>query len=358
VGVDQKSKEHANMTNDDILLHVHDLTIGYRDPGGDDILSANINFQLRSGELVCLIGPNGAGKSTLLRTLTGLHKRMAGSIYLSGKELHDYSPHQLAQHISVVLTEPIIIHNMTAYEVVALGRHPFTNWLGHLTENDHRVVQSALDAMDAAALAHRQINQLSDGERQKIMVARALAQEPKIMVLDEPTAFLDFPNRVEILSMLRQLATQHRQSILLSTHDLNLALNIADNVLMIDNDGQLFVGAPEDLVLSGQFEQTFVLNEKLQFNPLEGTFSIRFHNGHHFSIQTDHELLRVWTAKAIQRLGYSVSDEASATPITVNYHENKPRWGISTDEASHSFTSIYDLIHYCRYLVRKHLPEA
>lgn len=346
------------MKTDDILLQVHDLTIGYHDPGGDDILSANINFQLRSGELVCLIGPNGAGKSTLLRTLTGLHKRMAGSIFLSKKELHDYSPHQLAQQISVVLTEPIIIHNMTAYEVVALGRHPFTNWLGYLTEDDHQIIQDALDAMDAAALAQRQINQLSDGERQKIMVARALAQEPKIMVLDEPTAFLDFPNRVEILSMLRQLATQHRQAILLSTHDLNLALNIADNILMLDNDGQLFVGAPEDLVLSGKFEQTFVLNQKLQFNPLEGTFSIRFQNGHHFSIQTNDELLRVWTTKAIQRLGYTVSDEPGATVIKVDYHENKPRWQIQAAQNEHIFTTVYDLIHFCRYVLREHLPEA
>ena len=329
------------------FLTAENLSIGYREKSGDTVLSTGIQFELKPGELVCLIGPNGAGKSTLIRTIAGLQPALGGTIHLMGRSLSSYQPHQIAQLVSLVLTKSVQVMNMTAFDVVALGRHPFTNWLGQLNKEDRKIITKALKDVGAEQFTDREITHLSDGERQKIMIARALAQQPKIMILDEPTAFLDFPNRVEILAMLRRLANDNNQAVLLSTHDLNLALGVADKMMIMDENGGLFTGAPEDLIINGSFEKAFNPNAALNFNTLEGTFSFRFQNGHRFAVSGETELLASWTKKAVERLGFHV-DTNAAISISAALKEESPLWTIQKDTQTYQTSTIYDLVHYLR----------
>jgi iron complex transport system ATP-binding protein len=231
---------------------LEDVSTGY--PGGrgqSRVVTKGIHTSLRTGELTCLLGPNGAGKSTLMRTIVGMQSPLAGTVLLGGRNVQTISAKDLARVVSVVLTDRVGAGMLSAYALVALGRHPHTKWFGGLTEGDHAVIRRSLEMTGAGELANRLVTELSDGERQKVMVARALAQEPQIMVLDEITAFLDLPRRVEIMGMLRTLAHETGRAMLLSTHDLDLALRASDRIWLLPKSGALAVGAPEDLVLSG-----------------------------------------------------------------------------------------------------------
>lgn len=329
------------------------LSIGYHEKSGDDILSKNINFEVYPGELVCLIGPNGAGKSTLIRTIAGLQPSLSGSIHLIGKELTEYSPRQLSQLISLVLTSLVDVMHMTAYELVALGRHPFTNWLGQLTETDRIIIQESLANVGAEQFAERDINHLSDGERQKIMIARALAQQPKLMILDEPTAYLDFPNRVEILEMLHYLVQDRERAVLISTHDLNLAIGIADKLLIMNKSGQLSIGAPEDLILSGDFADAFNPNGTLNFDPLLGTFSLNSEKETPVIIKISDEVLANWTKKAVSRLGMFVADYAEIE-IRAEFVDGAPEWELSINKQLYTVNTIYLLLQKLRELLKTH----
>ncbi|PMP84292.1 MAG: ABC transporter ATP-binding protein, partial [Roseiflexus castenholzii] len=248
------------------VLATEDLSIGYaprRAPWR--VIADNLNLALHAGEVVCLLGPNGVGKSTLLRTLVGMQPPLSGRVLLDGADIAALSPREIARRLSIVLTERIEVGQLTAYALVALGRHPHTDWTGRLTPHDEDVVRRALEAVDAVNLAARLVHELSDGERQRVMVARALAQEPLVMALDEPTAFLDLPRRVEMMRLLRRLAHEMNRAILLSTHDLDLALRTADTLWLLAPGGVIHVGAPEDLVLNGAFEATFA-NEGMTFD--------------------------------------------------------------------------------------------
>jgi iron complex transport system ATP-binding protein len=331
------------------FLIVENLSIGFRENNTEMVLASGMNFSLNPGELVCLIGPNGAGKSTLIRTLAGLQPSLDGSITLLNRPIASYSSRQIAQLVSLVLTTPVQVINMTAFDIVALGRHPFTNWLGHITNQDKKIVTQSIKAVGAEQFTHREITHLSDGERQKIMVARALAQQPKVMILDEPTAFLDFPNRVEILAMLHRLANKSDQAVLLSTHDLNLAISIADKMMIMDDMGTLSVGAPEDLIIDGSFEKAFNPAGTLNFNAFNGTFSLQHKNGLYFSVKAETELLEVWTTKAIERLGFQVNPTAEIL-IQATTKNDTPVWLLTIDNHEQRFESIYALLQYLRII--------
>lgn len=266
---------HSQFTiSSDEVLRADDLTIGYRHAGrADGVVAAHLNLSLQRGELVCLLGPNGAGKSTLMRTLAGLQPPLGGKVWLDGDEPSALPARELARRLSIVLTERVDVGNLSAQELVALGRHPYTDWWGNLTAHDAEVVRWAIRAVGAVSLADRPVQELSDGERQKIMVARALAQEPLLIMLDEPTAFLDLPRRVELMGLLRSLARQTGRAILLSTHDLDLALRSADRLWLLSVEGKMATGAPEDLVLSGAFQETFA-SEGVAFDQYSGSFRI------------------------------------------------------------------------------------
>jgi iron complex transport system ATP-binding protein len=281
------------------VLQTDSLTIGYP----RYTVARDIDVSLHTGELVCLIGPNGAGKSTLMRTLAGMQPPLSGNVTLQGDDVHRLDAHELARRLSVVLTDRVDVGLLTGYALVALGRHPYTNWTGQLSKHDEDVVKWAVAAVGATDLAPRNVNELSDGERQKLMIARALAQEPALMLLDEPTAYLDLPRRVEVMLLLRELARRTDRAILLSTHDLDLALRNADRIWLMPKGGKLQVGAPEDLVLSGAFETAFA-SEGVQFDRRTGSFKAHVETTQSISV-TGEGIRYIWTLRALERAGFA-----------------------------------------------------
>ena len=230
-------------------IRIQDLSIGYRTKHSVKCVAEGISDSIRSGELTCLLGENGAGKSTLLRTLSGFLPPISGEVFILGKSLSDYKERELATVIGVVLTERTNLQNMTVEELVGMGRSPYTGFWGRLSAEDRAKVGEALDMVGIAGLRERLVQTLSDGERQKVMIAKALAQETPIIFLDEPTAFLDYPSKVEILRLLGRLSHDMGKTIFLSTHDLELALRVADRVWLMSRQGRLQTGLPENLVI-------------------------------------------------------------------------------------------------------------
>jgi len=247
----------------DYIIETKDLEIGYRRAKVNFPLLPPINIGVRKGELTGLIGRNGAGKSTLLRTVAGLQSRLMGSILLLGHEINNYRISDLARVISFVSTENVRIQNLKVRELVALGRFPHTNWIGKLAKADMDIINEALELTGLANMRDRDIYNLSDGERQKAMIARALAQDTPLIILDEPTAFLDLPSRYEIVHLLRKLSTDNKRTIVFSTHDLQMAMNESDCLWIMTSEG-IFQGAPEDLLFNKVFHKLF-LNSCIKF---------------------------------------------------------------------------------------------
>ena len=327
------------------VLSAHNLTIGYPDPRhGDRVISRDLSLALKPGELVCLLGPNGAGKSTLIRTLMRMQPSLAGRIELVGRDIHTFTPRQIARQVSVVLTEHIHAAMLTVYDLVALGRQPYTGWLGHLSERDHDAIRAALEAVDAMALATRLIDELSDGERQKVMIARALAQEPTLMLLDEPTAYLDLPHRIEVMMTLRRIAHGFGRAVLLSTHDLDLAIRSADRIWLMSKEGDLHTGAPEDLILNGAFERAFE-HPGLTFDAETGSFAIEQPHAGVISLRGE-GLGSQWTARALERAGFEINVNGAAAPIQVEVMgaNGATRWRCVTPTYTMEYTSLYDLV--------------
>lgn len=207
------------------------LTVGYR---GHRVVE-DISLSLPCGRLVCLLGPNGAGKSTLLRTLCGFQPPIEGTVTISGSDITTMSAAEVARLVSVVLTDRPLTPSLTAAEMVGMGRAPYTGFWGRLGDDDRRLVSEAMTTVGIAPLATRRMGQLSDGERQKVMIAKALAQHTPVIVLDEPTAFLDYPSKVAVMKTLARLAHDEGKTILMSTHDLELAAQLGDELMEIEN---------------------------------------------------------------------------------------------------------------------------
>ena len=243
------------MNSETIILK--NLSIGYRTKNNTRIVAEGINATIRSGELTCLLGANGVGKSTLLRTLSAFQPKLGGEIVIRSRESADksqeieaFSDKELSRVIGVVLTEKPDIRNMTVRELVALGRSPYTGFWGTLHDEDWQVVEEAIDAVRIGVLRERMVHTLSDGERQKVMIAKALAQQTPVIFLDEPTAFLDFPSKVEMMQLLRRLAIEAQKTIFLSTHDFELALQVADRLWLMEKQ-KLNVGTSQELAENG-----------------------------------------------------------------------------------------------------------
>jgi iron complex transport system ATP-binding protein len=257
------------MKQHQIALEGIGLLLGYSQEGVRKPLLENLNFQLVAGELTCLLGPNGVGKSTLIKAILGELSPWEGQLLLEQKPLSSYSIQDRAKHIAVVLTDPIFPGNLTVGQLVALGRTPHTNWLGKLDNTDRALVEKALADTRIGYLRDARLGELSDGQRQKAMIARALAQDGSVIVLDEPTAHLDLVNRLEIMSLLREISRSQAKAILVVTHDLDIALETADRFWILNCGIPLLSGTPEDLVLSGQIQALFP-SDRYQFNVARG----------------------------------------------------------------------------------------
>jgi len=296
------------------ILSTQNLTIGYSKKGKTDIIQSDLQLQLKSGELVCLIGPNGSGKSTLLRTLSGLQKPLSGKSLIDGKNLDKVSEHDKALLISMVLTERVDIENATVYNIVSLGRHPHTDWWGNISSDEDTFIREVIDMVHLGHKADHYLNELSDGERQRAMIAKALAQDTPIILLDEPTAHLDLPNRVEIMLLLHKLAHKTQKAILLSTHELDLALQAADRIWLMSNNHGIECGVPEDLVFNGSFNRTFQ-SKSYVFNASNGNFSMNYPMTKNVAV-TGEKTRMYWTFRALARAGYMVIQDAEVQ-ITV-----------------------------------------
>ncbi|MDZ4768486.1 MAG: ABC transporter ATP-binding protein [Chloroflexota bacterium] len=260
----------------DTPLRAVGLTIGYRGRRAPDrVLLADLDLALHAGELVCLLGPNGVGKSTLLRTLCGMQPPLHGTITLDGRDLSRLPAAERARILGVVLTDRTQPGLMTVRELVSLGRYPYTDWSGRLSAADERAVDAAIASVGGEMLSDRQITDLSDGERQKFMIARALAQQPAIILLDEPTAYLDLPRRIEIMLLLRRLAAEQETALVVSTHDLDLALHMSDTLWLMPGDGTLHTGTPRTLIDSGALGRAFA-GVQFRYDDARGDFSVSY----------------------------------------------------------------------------------
>ena len=327
-----------------VKITAKQLSIGYQHSAGETIVASGLDCSLRGGEFVCLLGPNGAGKSTLIRTLAGMQKPLAGELRLSGKVMHDIAPRERARTVSVVLTEAMPSGMMDAYSLVSLGRHPYSGWFGGLTGQDRERIDWSIDAVGARPLANRQVSELSDGERQKILVARALAQEAKLMLLDEPTAFLDLPRRVELMSILRNLAHQENLALLLSTHDLDLALRFADRVWLMTPEGNLLQAAPEALALNGKFAEVFA-TENLDWDVSTGSFCA--HPAACLKVRLEGQgIEQVWTQRALERLGFGIGQDNEEAAFSLKV--NKNLWEVERFGLNQNFEDIESLIEWIR----------
>ncbi|MEL6557933.1 MAG: ABC transporter ATP-binding protein [Bacteroidota bacterium] len=321
------------------VLQTRNLTIGYRSKGKVLELAKAINVEVHSGELVCLIGPNGCGKSTLMRTIAGLQKPLDGDASIAQVDVKKIKPQQYAKLLSLVLTDKVNVGAMTVMDIVSIGRYPYTNYFAKLQAEDHEIIDRSLESVHLTVYKHRFFNELSDGEKQRVMIAKALAQDTPLIMLDEPTAHLDLPNRVEIINLLKKLTKETNKAIFLSTHELDLALQTADTIWLMNRGEDLRTGVPEDLVLSGMFEQVFK-SKSFQFDKHSGSFKVLHASRGNISVLGD-DIHSTWTRRALEREGYQVVD-ADNSAIKVKYDLGK--WQLKIRERIINCQDIAELL--------------
>lgn len=290
------------------VLSTHNLSIGYSKKKNKTTIQSGLNLELLAGELVCLIGQNGCGKSTLLRTLAGLQKPLAGKVLVDNIEFDKYRIHEKARKLSLVLTDRVEIENASVSDIVRMGRQPYSNWWGSLSEEDYRIIDEAIEMVHLTHKSDSHLNELSDGERQRVMIAKALAQDTPLVLLDEPTAHLDLPNRVEIMLLLHRLAHRTGKAIIISTHELDMALQAADRIWLMTKTVGIECGVPEDLVLQGHFHEAFQ-SKSYYFNSANGNFSMNYPMTKKVWVEGDKTRM-YWTLRALARAGYMVVQEA------------------------------------------------
>lgn len=324
------------------ILKIRDLGIGYQSKKAlNNILFDRINLNGNSGELIALVGKNGIGKSTLLRNIIGLQEPIYGSVLFNEKPIKSFHRSEFARLVSFVSTEIVNVSNLKVFDLVALGRFPHTNWFGKLKSNDVIRSSRALEMVGMSSYAKKNINEISDGERQRVMIARTLAQDTKIIVLDEPTAFLDLPNKYEIVHLLNKLSKEENKTIIFSTHDLNIAIQEADKIwLMLDDE--IIEGAPEDLILNEIFNKIFE-NSNLNFDKAKGDFRMKRKHTEKIGLSGD-GVYYTWTKKALERLGFSVEKgNESIQNIKLEFRNDSCKWILSNGGEVEHFKSIYDL---------------
>ncbi len=293
-------------------IQLNEVTTGYRHKP----VTRDINAYLQAGELTCLLGPNGAGKSTLLKTLSAFIPPLSGDIIIDGVNLRQINAGRLAREIAVVLTQRPSTMNMTVEELVAVGRSPYTSFFGGLRDSDRDVVARAISLVGIDDLRERNVNTLSDGERQKALIAKALAQQTQIIFLDEPTAFLDYPSKVDIMKLLYTIAREENKTVFMSTHDLDLALQMADKIWLLDKEHGLEIGIPEDLAYRGLLGEYFQRGG-LRFNYSTGLFEIEHERKGTVRLSGSGRLHDM-TRKALRRIGYGAAPDADGPAVEIS----------------------------------------
>jgi iron complex transport system ATP-binding protein len=261
------------------ILEASGLAIGYRHAGRKPmVLASGLNLILKKGQVTGLLGPNGSGKSTLLRTLSGLQPVIEGTIQVLGNPVISRNVKQTARILSIVLTERIEVRNLSVFEMVGMGRYPHNNWMGRISKADRAIIDQALDQVHLSGYSSQLVDELSDGEQQRVLIARALAQDTPLIILDEPTAHLDLPNRISTMHLLKSLAGETGKSILFSSHDLDLAIMVTDILWLLKKGGELLTGHPDSLMQAHAFEQVFSADQDLTAKEVLANYFLNLRN--------------------------------------------------------------------------------
>ncbi len=292
------------------ILVANNLSIGYSE--GNRTVFKNLNISAETGEMVALIGRNGVGKSTLLRTLAGLQPTLMGEVVLNGRNIRNLKRNNKAQLVSYVPAESVIVPNLSVRNFVSMGRYPYAGWANSLNSTDWQIVDRAITDVGIEPLVHRNLESVSDGERHRAMIAFALAQDTKIILLDEPTAFLDLPNKFEMVRLLTQLAHSKQKLIIYSTHDLQVALNEVDSFWLM-NASSFAMGIPEDLVLNGQLE-SMLFDSQVVFDYSSGIFKNKRFLSRSIGLNGEGVCFD-WTKRMLERIGYSVNEGTESDKV-------------------------------------------
>jgi len=331
-------------------IRIQNTEIGYLTKKNKLILLSNINLTAKKGENIALIGINGSGKSTLLRSIAGTQKLLSGDIKINGFEVNKYTTADLAKKLAIVSSEVINARFLKVKDLVSLGRFPHQSLSKKQTNNDIQIVNNALVITGILHLSEKNINEISDGERQKVMIARALTQDTDIILLDEPTAFLDIENKYSVYNILSRTAKEQNKTIIFSTHDLNIALKHADKVWLI-KDKTIYEGAPEDLILSDIF-QDFFKNENVKFDKRINEFSVEFPQKYPIKIidNSNYSLFKLLIKSALSRNSFYFSEENNIPEIIIN--KNKT-WTLIINNKKYTFKTIYEMMRKLYYLTEK-----
>lgn len=260
------------MSSNKKILATSNLSIGYTTKNGKNTIASDLNLNLEAGKLIALVGANGIGKSTLLRTLTSIQKPLKGTVFLNEKNIHEYNSLELAQNLSLVLTEKLPPSNLTVFELIALGRQPYTNWLGKLSPDDYQKINQAAALTHIEHLLDKKHYEISDGQLQIVLIARALAQDTPLIILDEPTTHLDLPHKVSVFKLLKKLSQETDKCILFSTHDVDLAIQLSDEMIVMTEE-TLVQDQPCNLISKGVFNSLFKDNT-ISFDGEKGKFVV------------------------------------------------------------------------------------
>ena len=330
-----------SMNNDRTIFRFENVSFGYSASPNNILLVEGFNAEIRSGELSAIIGRNGTGKSTVLKSIVRLIPVLSGNIYLEDRLLNHIPVEEFPRLVSFVSTDFPRNPVMTVYELVSLGRFPFTNWLGTIKKEDNDEIMNALELTGLINHARKPLYRISDGERQRAMIARTLAQNTPVIILDEPTAFLDLPNKYELISLLADLCSRGR-TIIFSTHDTGIALRFPDKLFILNNR-TITSGAPEDQILNGTVGSIFQ-SPGFKFSRKTGDIEITRKIKCMVSLSCDNNTLRDWTAKALKRNGFGIDQKSdSLLHIEGKITDQKNIWKIEIDNSDHYFYSIYEL---------------
>lgn len=324
-----------------IVLETKRLTTGYLESKNrKKVVSLDLHLSIRNGELIALLGPNGSGKSTLMKTLAGLQKPLSGDVVIADKKLSVLKAKELAFLISLVLTERIDVINLKVWDVVSVGRYPYMGFMGNPSQRDKEIITQALADCGLIGFQNRLFSELSDGEKQKVMIARALSQDTPLIILDEPTAHLDLPNRIDLMRMLYTLSKKTGNSILISTHELDLAMQWADTIWLMDNTGKVDVGCSEDLVLDKKFSKVFD-SAYAAFDLQKGIFQMKEQPIAIVDVSPD-SIPEIWLIRALERRGFSIGKDGAIAKIRYD----GGFWMLKTLSDTYRFDSIEQILDF------------
>ncbi|MBN2486751.1 MAG: ABC transporter ATP-binding protein [Bacteroidales bacterium] len=327
-----------------ILLSTSNLSVGYRTrKKGTNVLLSGLNLEIKQGELITLIGPNGCGKSTLIRSLCGVLPLLKGTVTIGGLDAASLTVSQKSDILGVVLTDPVYEKNMTIFDLVAMGRYHFTNWIGNITSADMEIIGDVLKKTGLAKKAANRLSEVSDGERQRAMIAKVLAQDVDLIILDEPTAHLDLSNRMELLLLLKKLSRKMGKGILLSTHELGLGMQVSDKVWLIDHNGNMEQSIPEELILNNSLNHIFG-NNHISFHPFSASFELNPDKGLWVNIIGD-GIITACVIRLIKRLGINIARQPQDGAILIEVDELRKEI-IVNSENPNTFLRLIDLQNY------------